>query len=111
MGHHINDNGDFQSDKYPELAPNKIILSFKDKHARTALNIYAELTEDAELAEDIFLVLNKWMSGKTSHICNWECVGHMGQYKTDCGHKIDVHPMIVHDKCEHCGGKVNTWNE
>lgn len=64
MGHHINDKSQFQSDKYPELPPNKIILSFKDKHARTALIKYAnELLEnhvDAELAIDILTVIIKW---------------------------------------------------
>ena len=59
MGHHINDKGDFQSDKYPDLLPNKIVLSFKDKVAQRALYLYAANTEDLTLAEDIFKVLRK----------------------------------------------------
>lgn len=53
MGHHINENGNFKSDKYPDLSENKIILSFKDPVAREALKVYAEKTDDKELGEDI----------------------------------------------------------
>ena len=60
MGHHINENGDFQSDKYPDLPPNKIILSFNDPAARAVLEIYCALIQDRELAEDVLDVLNKY---------------------------------------------------
>ena len=53
MGEHINAKGQFQSDKYPDLAPDKIILSFKDAAARLALKRFADMTQDRELAEDI----------------------------------------------------------
>lgn len=53
MGHHINPQGQFQSDKYPHLGPDKLVMSFKDPSARAVLYVYAELTEDAELAYDI----------------------------------------------------------
>ena len=62
MRHHINKKGQFQSDKFPELAPDKMVLSFKDILARHALKEYAELIlgndkmglpADKELAEDI----------------------------------------------------------
>lgn len=53
MGHHINKNGQFQSDKYPDLAPDKIILSFKDPVAHLALKVYAENTKEKELSMDI----------------------------------------------------------
>lgn len=59
MGHHIDDEGRFQSDKYPELSPDKIVLSFKDPAAKVALRVYAAHTEDGELAEDITTRLNK----------------------------------------------------
>lgn len=49
----MNKQGQFQSDRHPNLAPDKIILSFKDKHALIALGLYAKLTDDRELAEDI----------------------------------------------------------
>ncbi len=58
MGHHINDQGRFQSDKYPDLAPDKIILSFKDPAARYALRRYAERTDDMDLAQDILMRAN-----------------------------------------------------
>ena len=53
MGHHIDNEGRFQSDKYPDLKPDKIILSFKDEYAQEALKKYAELTNDKGLSEDI----------------------------------------------------------
>lgn len=57
MAHHLNKNGDFQSDKFPELAPNKIVLSFKDSAARKALGVFIRETTDRELAADIETVL------------------------------------------------------
>ncbi len=59
MGHHIDNEGRFQSDKYPELPPDQIILSFKDPHARIALRAYAmsvrsnNVQSDVEFADDI----------------------------------------------------------
>lgn len=55
MGHHIDKEGRFQSDKYPDLPPDKIVLSFKDPRARTALYALAECYEaaDPELSADI----------------------------------------------------------
>lgn len=51
---HINNSGEFQSDKLPQLAPDKIVFSFKDKLARRALEFYATMTDDSDLAKDIF---------------------------------------------------------
>jgi len=58
MGHHIAADGRFKSDKYKDLAPDKIVLSFHDPHAQKALLEYANdvfLVDDGdeELAEDI----------------------------------------------------------
>lgn len=53
MGHHINDKGQFQSDKYPDLSPDKIVLSFKDQAAKKALYTFWQETKDIELAKDI----------------------------------------------------------
>lgn len=55
MGHHINDKGQFQSDRHPDLSPDKIILSFKDPQAREALAYYATICFDQGLAEDIIM--------------------------------------------------------
>ena len=64
MGHHINKKGQFQSDKYPWLSPNKIILSFNDKIAREVLRLYAEKTKDRELANDIREVIRNIVISK-----------------------------------------------
>ena len=55
MGHHIDSEGRFQSDKYPDLPPDKIVLSFKDPRARNALMALVEAYYDAdpELADDV----------------------------------------------------------
>jgi len=55
MGHHINDEGQFQSDKYPDLGPDKIVLSFKDPRARRALRQFADDCAEGEpdLAADV----------------------------------------------------------
>lgn len=55
MGHHIDSEGRFQSDKYPELGPDKIVVSFKHFEARVALRMLADSYQarDPELADDI----------------------------------------------------------
>lgn len=53
MGHHLNKNGYFQSDKHPELKEHQIILNFKDEYAQHALLLYASITPDKELSDDI----------------------------------------------------------
>lgn len=58
MGHHLTPEGLFQSDRYPELPAGKIILSFKDPAARTALLVFAGQTLDKELGEDIVAALD-----------------------------------------------------
>ncbi len=54
MGHHLV-NGEFKSDKHPELPAGKIVVSFKDPHAQRALWELSEDYKDAdpELAGDI----------------------------------------------------------
>lgn len=56
MGHHIDDQGRFQSDKYPDLAPDNIVVSLKDRAARRSL--YQLATDysyiDPDLSRDIF---------------------------------------------------------
>jgi len=53
MGHHINEKGEFQSDKYKDLPPDRFLLSFNDPVAREAIRLYAEKTDMKELAEDL----------------------------------------------------------
>lgn len=55
MGHHIDKKGRFQSDKYPDLPPDKILINFHDPRARKALAVLADSYQDSdsELAEDI----------------------------------------------------------
>lgn len=55
MGHHFNDKGEFQSDKHPELPPDRIRLNLRNPRSKRALLVLAEDYEDTdpELAEDL----------------------------------------------------------
>jgi len=59
MGHHLTKDHKFKSDKYPDLAEGKIILSFKDPAAREALRLFAAATKDHELAFDINVAITQ----------------------------------------------------
>ncbi len=48
MGHHIDAAGRFQSDKHPELPVDKVVISFKDPLARTALSALAVAYNNAD---------------------------------------------------------------
>lgn len=56
---HINENGEFQSDKYPTCPPGKVPLSVKDRTAQDLLWEYAERRRpiDSEFSEDLETVL------------------------------------------------------
>lgn len=41
MGHHIDEKGRFQSDKYPELGPDKVVISLKDRRTWEGLRMIA----------------------------------------------------------------------
>ena len=55
MSEHINDAGEFQSDKYPTCPAGKVPLSTKDPTAQDLLWIYAQRRRviDAEFADDL----------------------------------------------------------
>ena len=61
MGTHINEDGFFQSDKYPTCPPGKGPLSVKDTTAQDLLWEYAQRRRavDAEFAADLETVLKK----------------------------------------------------
>jgi hypothetical protein len=50
MSHRFNALDQFQSDQYPNLAPDEIVLSFRDPAAMAALHAFADLTDDDDLA-------------------------------------------------------------
>lgn len=55
MGAHIDDGGEFQSDKYPTCPPGKVPLSTKDPTAQDLLWEYAQRRRkvDAEFSDDL----------------------------------------------------------
>lgn len=50
MSHYLNEKGQFQSDQSLYLAPDEIVLSLRAPAAMEALYVYAELTDDDDLA-------------------------------------------------------------
>ncbi len=48
MGHHIDAEGRFQSDKYPELPPDKVVISLKDPRTWAGLRVIAVQYQDGE---------------------------------------------------------------
>lgn len=50
---HINNKGEFQSDRNKDLKPDRIVLSFNDQAARLALYTYIKFAKDRKLARDI----------------------------------------------------------
>ena len=55
MGHHVDDQGRFQSDKHPELAPDKVVIDLTDPKAWDGLMLIAAMywDHDREFAEDL----------------------------------------------------------
>lgn len=55
MGHHINKDGEFQSDKHPELPADTILINFRNPASHAALAALAQNYEwiEPELADDI----------------------------------------------------------
>jgi hypothetical protein len=49
MCRHLNAFGQFQSNQYPELGPDEIVLFFRDPAAIEALYAFADLTDDDDL--------------------------------------------------------------
>jgi hypothetical protein len=61
MGHHLTDDGQFKSDRHPDLPAGKIVLSFKDPHAQLGLWVTAidYRAHDPELSADIMEALTR----------------------------------------------------
>ena len=59
MGHHIDVNGNFKSDKYVWCPPGFLALKFTDSNARLSIRAYAALTDDKGLAEDLITVCDQ----------------------------------------------------
>jgi hypothetical protein len=61
MGHHLTDDGQFKSDRYPDLPAGKIVLSFKDRHAQLGLWVTAidYRAYDPGLSADIMEALTR----------------------------------------------------
>jgi hypothetical protein len=61
MGHHLTADGQFKSDRHPDLPAGKIVLSFRDPCAQRGLWVVAvdSMSNDPELAEDMLEALRR----------------------------------------------------
>ena len=64
MSYHLNAQGQFQSDQYPDMRPDDIVLSFRDPAAMEALHAFADLSDDDDLAVAIVKRLDARSSPK-----------------------------------------------
>lgn len=74
MGSHINEGGEFQSDKYPTCPAGKVPLSTKDPTAQDLLWIYANRREavDPQFANDLRdALIAKGYSGAAPRALYW----------------------------------------
>lgn len=56
MGHHLTDSGNFKSDLYAWCPEGFFALDFTRPKARIAIKVYAALTSEAELRDDLLAV-------------------------------------------------------
>jgi len=54
-GHHINEDGQFQSDKHPELEPDRVLINISKPRNWPGLRLIADAYQekDPEFAEDL----------------------------------------------------------
>ena len=85
MGAHINKDGIFQSDKYPQCPAGKVPLSIKDKAAQPLLWRYAQTHRliDAELSDDLETALRA--AGYSPPVMRLEdCVAELRESLKEC---------------------------
>lgn len=70
MGHHINDKGEFQSDKFPQLPPDYVAINMKHEHNWPVLAALAVTYRDKkpDFAEDILTRLDSLHRAKKKDI-------------------------------------------
>jgi hypothetical protein len=73
MGHHIDAEGRFQSDKYPALGPDKVVISLKDPRTHTGLLLIANnyKNKDAEFADDLSRRVHELAQPHRSAAIDW----------------------------------------
>jgi hypothetical protein len=71
MGSHINEDGFFQSDKYPTCPPGKVPLSCRDATAQDLLWEYAQRRRavDPEFSADLETALRSAGYAPPTHVC------------------------------------------
>ena len=111
MGHHINKDGQFQSDKYAVPA-DKIVLSFHDRLARFPLAYLAAWYKevDPEFAEDIATRLNSVIAAeRLARAENAEgvCPKCLGVGMVDEEREGRRHPV----RCDECEGSGDPTEE
>lgn len=80
MGHHLNAVGEFQSDKHPDLPPDRVRVNLTNPRSTRAMRVLADsyADKDAEFSEDLHTRLDV-LYGPRSSACML------------CGHAVSGH--------------------
>lgn len=87
MGHHIDSEGRFQSDKYPDLPPDALLLKLDDPEARAAITLYVTICKDRELAGDLIQRMRVLRFEPATRTC------------AKCGVEIKLSSCVYCDPC------------
>ena len=83
MGHHLTDDGHFKSDKYDWCPEGFFALKFTDRTALPCISLYATLTADRELAEDLLVALLAEEDTDEPAYRDWQAEVVQGETQTD----------------------------
>lgn len=98
MGSHINEQGEFQSDKYSDCPPGKVPLSVKDPLAQDLLFEYAHRRRriDHEFSMDLVQALTEaGYKPKPQEIESVEWLRNLSKEKETDTHPCDAHPSVA----------------
>lgn len=107
---HINDDGEFQSDKYPTTPPGKVPLSVKDPVAQPYLWRYASehRSVDAEFSDDLEFALKQ--AGYQPPAETPEYLLGVAQEECKNGHTL-LRAVVGDAVYDHKGPSLATWGE
>ncbi len=104
MGHHIDEQGRFKSDKYPDLAPDKVVINLTHPEVWPGLLLIAQAyaERDLEFGEDLKARVLQLQQNATKMWCE-ECK-HLGCVcDITCKTKgCVIQPMFDHSYCMKC---------
>ena len=96
MGHHINEAGEFQSDKHSDLPPDRIRLNLKNPRSTMALTVLAAdyLEKDPELAADLLARLEMLFGPSLDQVSYAYAMGLLEVCAQDFRHRRVLEPAL-----------------